>query len=108
MRFDALLLDVGGVFVIPDRELIGEALSSVSVSVQNLDTDRAHYLGMAAVDRNSADGDLYLEGHLAALGVNRDDRPRALAAIVGFSRQPSVALWQQVIAESVEALRDDG
>jgi len=71
MRFSALLLDVGGVFIIPDRELIVEALSSVGVATENLDTDRAHYLGMAAVDRDEGDGDLYLEGYLAALGATR-------------------------------------
>jgi putative hydrolase of the HAD superfamily len=104
-RFSALLLDVGGVFVIPDRELIDDALSSVGVAPDNFDTDRAHYLGMAAVDRNEGNGDLYLQGYLAALGVNPHDRPRALDAIVGLSRQQSIVLWRQVIADSVDALR---
>jgi putative hydrolase of the HAD superfamily len=39
------------------------------------------------------------------LGVGAEDRSRALDAVVGLFKQPSVELWQQVVVDSVEALR---
>jgi putative hydrolase of the HAD superfamily len=104
MRFSAVLLDVGGVFVIPDGKLVVKALSTARVPTMNVNTDRAHYSGMAAVDRKEGEGDLYLAGYLGSLGVSADQFPTALNAIMGLSREPSLVLWQQVIADSVAAL----
>jgi putative hydrolase of the HAD superfamily len=46
---DAVLLDLGGVFYLPDHERMSGALRTLGVIVDPDDLDRAHYAGIAAL-----------------------------------------------------------
>lgn len=46
---DAVLLDLGGVFYLPDHARIGGALRRLGVDIEPDDLDRAHYEGVAAL-----------------------------------------------------------
>lgn len=70
---DAVLLDVGGVFHLPDRERIVAAAVRADLDVDPADLDRAHYAGVAALD-DFREGDraiwlAYNRGYARALGA---------------------------------------
>jgi putative hydrolase of the HAD superfamily len=114
---DAVLLDVGGVFLLPQPEVMLPSLRAVGV-VPDLPTlDRAHYAAVAAMDRAAEDGAVgdqqriwvaYRQAYAAACGV-----PGPLVAEVAESlrRSFSANSWNRVVPGSVAALRrlaDDG
>jgi putative hydrolase of the HAD superfamily len=106
MPIEALLLDLGGVFLIPDGSLIAEALFDAGVSIGPADYEQAHYAGIAAVDRRAGEGDgklSYLGGYLDALGIQ--PRPPAIKALATLWETPSVRLWRQNVPGSIAGLR---
>jgi putative hydrolase of the HAD superfamily len=62
---DAVLLDLGGVFYLPDHERMRVALARLGIDADPDDLDRAHYLGVAGI-----------EGHLAAIPDDTHDGHR--------------------------------
>jgi putative hydrolase of the HAD superfamily len=108
VTFGALLLDVGGVFLVPNGDLVTAALAEVGADVEDADFQRAHFGGIVAVDREAKSTDdtlRYLQGYLGALGVAGVDQPRALTALLALWGEPSVDLWSQPIPESIRGLR---
>jgi putative hydrolase of the HAD superfamily len=108
MPIDALLLDLGGVFLIPDGSMIAESLAEAGVSIGPVDYERAHFAGIAAVDQGvgTETGALtYLNGYIEALGIQPERRPQALEALVTMWEMPSVSLWRQTIPGSIVGLR---
>src|SRR3954447_12080574 len=78
-EIDAVLLDVGGRFFLPRQEPLLEALCPFGVTAGRL--DRAHYAGVAAVDRATAfDWSIYRRGYLAEAGVPPEQIEEAEAA----------------------------
>jgi putative hydrolase of the HAD superfamily len=105
---DALLVDAGGVLVLPDRGALSAALGPGSWDEAPEVLDRAHYRAVAAVDNARPDSDraifpTYVAAYLEALEVSpgRRDLEDALAAIFDVGA-PS---WTTVISESAAALR---
>jgi putative hydrolase of the HAD superfamily len=108
VTFRAVLLDVGGVFLIPRGSLVTEALADVGVEIEKPDFERAHFRGIGTVDLGSGRGDdtlRYLRGYVAALGVLATDQRRSLDALRSLWVAPSVDLWSQPIPESMHGLR---
>jgi len=108
VTFRAVLLDVGGVFLVPRGTLVTEALAAVEVIIENSDFERAHFRGIATVDLGAGGGDdtlRYLQGYVEALGVLAKDQPRALNALHALWDAPSVDLWSQPIPGSVHGFR---
>ncbi len=108
VTFKAVLLDVGGVFLVPHGGLVAEALAEIGAGVEDHDFEQAHYRGIAAVDREVRNGDVasrYLEGYVEALGVVPADRPRAVDALLALWEAPKTDLWSQPISGSVHGLR---
>ena len=108
MAIEALLLDLGGVFLIPDGSLIGESLTAAGVPVGPADFEQAHYAGIAAVDLGVDEGDGklgYLGGYVEALGIRPEERPQALRTLLTLWERPSVTLWRQTIPGSIVGLR---
>jgi FMN phosphatase YigB (HAD superfamily) len=108
VSFRAVLLDVGGVFLVPRGELVSAALAEVGAEFGDTDFKRAHFAGIAAVDRGVRgrhDTLLYLQGYVEALGVRARDQPRALDTLLRLWGEPRVDLWSQPIPESVRGLR---
>src|SRR3954470_6435043 len=47
---EAVVLDVGGVFLIPDPESVATALSPLGIEIDRALIERAHYTGVGALD----------------------------------------------------------
>jgi hypothetical protein len=106
--FDAVLVDAGGVLVLPDRAAVSTALGPGAWNEAPEVLDRAHYRAVAAVDRARPDSDraifpTYVAAYLEALEVapGRRDLVNALAAIFDVG----TPTWTTVISESAAALR---
>jgi putative hydrolase of the HAD superfamily len=107
-RFDAVLLDAGGVLVVPDPTVLGPLLAPYGASVEVDAHVRAHYAGMRAQDAGPApapgereDWTGYDRAYVAALGVPAGEQAEA-AMLLGRTRSPW--LWRYPLAASVEAV----
>jgi len=107
-RIEAVLVDAGGVLVLPDRQVLSAALGSGPWQEVPEVLDRAHYLAVAAVDEVRPPSDhaifpVYVAAFLDALGVppGRTDVVDALASVFDAGT-PS---WTTVVPDSVAALR---
>lgn len=104
-RFDAILFDAGGIFLLPDPTVLGPLLAWFGGDPSVDAHRRAHYRGMAA---KSATGkgetfwDEYNLAYVAAIGVPDHDAEEA-ADVLGRTR--TAMLWRWPIPESTVALR---
>ncbi|MGB9112676.1 MAG: HAD family hydrolase [Acidimicrobiales bacterium] len=111
MRPDALLIDVGGVLVLPDRSIVTKALLDDRIPHDPSRMDAAHYHAIHYADRcdDEADGrsygEVYRDAYLVAIGVAEPDLSSATAVLDGLFVQPSQQLWCQVIPGARETLR---
>ncbi|MGQ0432787.1 MAG: HAD family hydrolase [Microthrixaceae bacterium] len=109
--FDAVSLDVGGVLVVPDHDLLAATLDAASVGFDRSRFGVGHYLAMAAVDAAASvheDFTDYLGGFVGAVGVPAADRARAHDALAEVLFTP---VWCQALPgarEGVAALAADG
>ena len=105
-RIDAVLLDVGGVFHLPDHDRIVAAMDRAGVAVEAGALDRAHYSGVKALT-NFREGDreiwlAYNRGYAHALGAA--DRVEDVAEVL-LNEFTTGGVWTRVIPGSPEALR---
>jgi putative hydrolase of the HAD superfamily len=106
----AVLLDVGGVFLLPDRSRIRQALDQVNHSViEDEVIDRAHYNATRVFPMNlTGDEDLrrhwdrYLEVYAQSLQVPEDVIPEAIEHL--RNEYVSGGLWTEIITGSVSGL----
>jgi len=105
---EAVLIDAGGVLVLPGRAAVSAALGPGQWREEPTILDRAHYRAVAAVDEARPPSDraivpVYVVAYLEALGVppDRTDVAHRLARILDTGT-PS---WTTVVPSSVEALR---
>jgi putative hydrolase of the HAD superfamily len=100
---EAVLLDVGGVFFVPEPEPLSEALRRFGVTVSPADLQRGHYAGITAFDRAGA-GDWadYHRGVVDACGVAEHHGEEAVALV---RKVMDSAAWNQVVPGSVDGLR---
>jgi len=109
---DTLLLDVGGVFLLPSPEPIIGALARAEIPVDPARTDRAHYAGAASspvdVDDDEAPVADFWRAYLVAFttecGVPADRIDEAIEHLA--SEFATDGLWMRVIPGSIDALRD--
>jgi putative hydrolase of the HAD superfamily len=103
-RVDAVLLDVGGVFVLPDHAEIVAAGARAGIAVDPGRLDAAHYAAIAAWDR-STEVELwrpYVAAYFEAAGVPAAQLDAALPALVAAFRS---TIWSRPIAAASDALR---
>jgi putative hydrolase of the HAD superfamily len=103
---DAVLLDAGGVLMLPSHEPILAALEAVGVAIDAARLDGAHYAGMRALDEappQPFDWRPYLEAYVRLLGVAAPRREAAIA-VLGARFDDSAALWRRAIPGAREAL----
>ena len=103
-RFDAVLLDAGGVLVLPDPTVLAPLLAPLGGSMDLELHRRAHYAGMAEKSRaESLEGDWghYDAVYVESVGVDADLRAHA-AELLHHTR--SALLWRWPIPESLAAL----
>ena len=105
----AVLLDIGGIFHLPDHATILGAFARGGFTADPDDLDRAHYVG-AAQFRTDYDGDLpwaeyweaYLGAYVEACGVPVERR----AEVLEHLRQEfsTAALWTRLIPGATDGL----
>jgi len=103
---DAVLLDVGGVFHLPDHDRIVAAMARAGVPARAADLDRAHYAGVKALT-NFHEGDreiwlAYNRGYAHALGAA--SRVESVAEFL-LNEFTTGGVWTRVIPGSAAALR---
>jgi putative hydrolase of the HAD superfamily len=100
---DAIILDVGGVFLLPDPTTIGAHLADVDgVHVLTEHIERAHYAGIRDLD-HGGDWDGYLTAFVDALEPAPHRRDAAEAAVRTAWCTPN--LWRYPVEASVLGLR---
>jgi putative hydrolase of the HAD superfamily len=100
---DAVILDVGGVFLLPDPATLAARLTEVEGLRVDLHTlQRGHYAGVRALDEGG-DWDAYLAAFVAALEPPAARRAAAADALRGVWFTPN--LWRYAVPESVAGLR---
>ncbi len=108
----AVLLDVGGIFHLPDHDRIVGAFARASVTVSPHVLDRAHYAGAAQFVVNY-DGELdwrgrwysYLDAYISASGVAADPSVREEVHLHLDSEFAAGPLWSRLVPGSVDGLR---
>ena len=106
-RVEAVLLDLGGVFYLPDHERVLAALARLELSVERDRLDEAHYRGVAALD-SFRGGDrsvwhAYNRAYAQMCGVAPDDLGDA--AEVLLAEFDAGGAWTRVIPGAVAALQ---
>lgn len=104
-HIDAVSLDVGGVLVVPDGDVLSAALDGAGVAYERRRFTEGHYRAMAEVDRClSAPEEFsdYHNGFLRAVGTPAD-QIEAGAAALSAVLVPGV--WHQPLPGAVEAAR---
>jgi putative hydrolase of the HAD superfamily len=104
VTYEALLLDAGGVLVLPDPTVLGPLLAPYGGDPSTEAHHRAHYAAMAAKSRaagGETDWDDYDAAYVVAIGVAEPDRRDAGAAL---RRTHDPSLWRWPIVESVASL----
>jgi putative hydrolase of the HAD superfamily len=100
---DAVILDVGGVFLLPDPSIIGERLGHVDgLRPRPDDLERAHYAGIRALDQGG-DWEAYLDAFLDTIGPLPQQRAPAADALRGVWTTPN--LWRHPVQASIDGLR---
>jgi putative hydrolase of the HAD superfamily len=103
----AVLLDVGGVLLLPHGDPVGQAMASASIAYDETQLERAHYVGVHAVDEfdgSDWDPDRYLRAYIGALGVVPEALPTALETLWPVWADPAVRLWRHRVVDSIEAM----
>lgn len=103
-RIDAVLLDVGGVFVLPDHAEIVAAGVRAGIAVDPGRLDAAHYAAIAAWDR-STEVELwrpYVTTYFEAAGVPAARLEAALPTLEAAFRS---TIWSHPVAAATAALR---
>jgi putative hydrolase of the HAD superfamily len=103
----AVLLDVGGVFHLPDHDRIVAAMARAGIDVDPDRLDRAHYSGVRALTE-FREGDraiwlAYNRGYAQALGA--DGRVEEVAELL-LSEFTSGGVWTRIIPGSRKGLAD--
>lgn len=104
--FDALTLDVGGVFVVPDHHRLHVALRDAGLDIDPAGFWDGHYLAMHAVDEARSPAETFgtyvpaFCHHIGLLGDEFDTGIAALEPLFGPS-----GLWCEPIPGSVDGIR---
>ena len=102
MEFDAVLLDVGGVLLLPHPAVTGAALREAEVAHRDEALAWAHYGGVAALDAAAGDWPQggapspYLQGFVRAAGVADEQVDIAVTALRAVFAQPAIDVWAQL------------
>jgi putative hydrolase of the HAD superfamily len=104
---EAVLIDVGGVLVLPDHDRIAGALDRAGVHVDRKLLDRAHYAGVASLDEfNEGDREIwvrYNRAYARASNVPEDVLDDAVEHLL--NEFATGAVWSRVVPGSRDALR---
>ena len=94
-----MLLDVGGILMLPEPELIRTVLAPLGVDVDAATADAAHYRAAAAMGAGEAFGDAYVR----ALGVPAERTTEAMDVLAELFEDPDV-VWTRTASGAHEGL----
>jgi putative hydrolase of the HAD superfamily len=104
-----VLLDVGGVFLVPSRARLVQALGHLTGGLSDAAFDRAHFAAIHAIDvangPTADDRRIYLNGYLSSLGIPENKWEAAVNALDPVWSGPSPELWGRIIEGSIDGLR---
>ena len=104
---EAVFLDVGGVFHLPNHEIVTAALRRAGFEPDGASIDRAHYAGVAAlVEWPGGDDGIWMayeEAYVGVLGVPPDATAAAVAELDLAFRTPEI--WSRLAPGSLDGLR---
>jgi putative hydrolase of the HAD superfamily len=110
MRPEAVVLDVGGVLLVPDPQVVGDALRGIDHEPEAL--GMAHYEGVGRLDATPTDWDAggaprrYLEGFVAAAKVPASQRADAVTSLRSLFARPAIEVWRHVTPWARSGLRE--
>lgn len=119
-RIEAVLFDVGGVFLIPDAAPLGEHLRAAGLEPDLSDAAlrRAHFHGAFALaeasqtqtfsELNPSIWSHYRTAQFEQFGIATEDVGRANTALDGMRSLGARGVWRRVLEENVAALRRIG
>lgn len=106
---EAVILDVGGVLLVPHFESVAVAFEPLGVPFDAEAAERAHYAGIRALDSAGEDERearaAYLVAYADAAGVPADQRESVLHRMRKIWSGPTIDLWRQPVRGSVDGLR---
>lgn len=106
---EAIVFDVGGVFLIPHHDPIVATLEPHGIQLDPATIERAHYLGVGAVDActETEQGHVacYLAAYVRSIGIDPEHVERAHEVLKPLWAQPSIGRWNRLVEGSREALR---
>lgn len=112
LSIDAVVFDIGGVFLVPHPEPIRSVLSPIGFDLADDSAfHRAHYRGVrrvAALDIDEGDPGFwaqYIGVYLDEIGVAPERVPDALAAWRSLEGRPVKDTWRWIEEHNVQALR---
>lgn len=105
---DAVILDVGGVLLVPHADVVSSVLEDFGVRIDEPTAERAHYVGIHALDAavdEPGGRRAYLEGYSDAIGVPPKHRQEAFTRMTALWGGATLDLWRQRVSGSVDGLR---
>jgi putative hydrolase of the HAD superfamily len=102
---DAVILDVGGVLLVPHFETVNPALEPFGKVLDPEGAERAHYFGARALDQADDERDAYIRAYAVAAGVPEDRADEAAERIWRVWAQPNLEVWRQHVRGSLDGLR---
>jgi putative hydrolase of the HAD superfamily len=104
-----VLLDVGGVFLVPSRDRVVEALGELAGELTDAECDRAHFEGIRALDVANVPGNqdrrIYLRGYLSSIEIPDNQLEGAIDTLIPVWTGSSLHLWRRVLSGSIAGLR---
>ncbi|HWW52987.1 MAG TPA: HAD family hydrolase [Acidimicrobiales bacterium] len=103
----AMLLDVGGVLLLPHLDPVRAAMAAASIDFDETKVPSAHYFGVHALDesdRSEWEPEVYLHAYVAALGVTGFRISAAVEALLLVWADPTVGLWRHRVTDSIDSL----
>lgn len=110
-RARLVLLDAGGVLLLPDPDVIAKTLSLAGLRIDPGRVTRAHYVAVAAVDAAGDEPTLgtiaeaFVPAFVAELLPTRSDREPASPVISDLFTGPATRLWTHVAPGTRHGLR---
>jgi putative hydrolase of the HAD superfamily len=103
-RMTSILLDMGGVLILPDFSTVAAAAAEDGHQIKDATLDQAHYEAVAILDRPHDTAsrslvDAYVSGFLTSLGLSHLETYRT-AVETAFTSS-----WSRTIEESIDAMR---
>jgi putative hydrolase of the HAD superfamily len=105
---EAVLIDVGGVLVLPDHDRMAAAFDRAGVHVDHELLDRAHYAGVAALDKfTEGDRDIWVRYNRAYARASHTPDDALDDAVEHLLNEFATgAVWNRVVPSSVQALHE--